>query len=253
MSEKAAKENVSVPDQVLYSRLRESKTVFELVDLSGKVRKNVWLLSYSLPKKILVLSDGSVSLQNVARLDFKGRNAVKFFKEVLPSLPQSTAFSLFEEKIVFIYPYASSPEKWDLLRYYPYFLVLHRATLLKGKKPRKVHEYSVVYKLSLSAFTPFNPYPEDLISEGEPTASHEAGTWREGAKEITKFLLQEFKDRGTKELLITLALKDGREVTGVINKHKLSGFYYVLSEPDNRRKKIFILKHAVEDFWVEEW
>ncbi len=239
-------------DEILYSLLRRSRVVFDLVELSGRVRKKVWLLSYSLPKRVLVLSGGSVSLQDVGRINLTGRSAVKFFKEILPELPPSEGFSFAEGKKFFIYPYAFDWEKWELLKHYPYFLILHRAELLKGRKPRKVHEYSVVFKISLSAFTVFNPYRRDLISDGEPVVPHEAGAWREGAKEITKFMLQEFKNRRVKRLLITLALKDGREITGVINRFRLSGFYYVLSNPDNEKEKIFVMKHAVDDFWVEE-
>jgi hypothetical protein len=32
----------------------------------------------------------------------------------------------------------------------------------------------------------------------------------------------------------------------------LKGFFYTLSDPDNLKAKIFIFKHAVDDFWVEE-
>jgi len=33
-------------DGALFSALKDSKTVFDLVELSGKVRKDVWILSY---------------------------------------------------------------------------------------------------------------------------------------------------------------------------------------------------------------
>ena len=241
----------SVVDGVLYSLLQQSRVTFDLVELSGRVREGVWLLSYSLSNRRLVLSDGPISLQNVGRLKFTGRSAVRFFKEILPELPPSEGFPFAEGKKFFVYPYASSWEEWKLVKYYPYFLVLHRSGLLRDKKPRRIHEYSVVYKLSLSAFTVFGPYPENLIFEGEPVVPHEAGVWRKGAKEIAKFIFQEFKERKEKELLVTLALKDGREITGLLNKFRLSGFYYVLSNPNNEKEKIFIPKHAVDDFWVE--
>ena len=241
-----------VVDSVFYSLLQQSRITFDLVELSGKVRKEVWLLSYSLPNRLLVLSDGTVSLQDLGRFNFTGKDAVKFFKEILPELPPSEGFPFAEGKRFFIYPYAADWEEWELLKYYPYFLVLHRSSLLKGRKPRRVHRYSVVYKILLSAFTFFKPYPEDLVWEGEPVVPHKAGVWREGAKEIAKFIFQEFKDRKSKELLVTFALKDGREVTGLLNKKRLSGFYYVLSNPSNEKEKIFIPKHAVDDFWIEE-
>ena len=251
VSEEDAVSGKSVVDGFLYFLLQQSRVTFNLVELSGRVRGEVWLLSYSLPNRRLVLSDGSVSLQNVGRLKFTGRSAVRFFKEILPELPPSEGFPFAEGKKFFVYPYASSGEEWKLVKYYSYFLVLYKSSLLRGKKPRRIHEYSVVYKLSLSAFTVFGPYPENLIFEGEPVVPHEAGVWRKGAKEIAKFIFQEFKERKEKELLVTLALKDGREITGLLNRFRLSGFYYVLSNPSNEKEKIFIPKHAVDDFWVE--
>ena len=68
------------------------------------------------------------------------------------------------------------------------------------------------------------------------------GVWYEGAKEITKLMAQEFKSRRVRKLLVTLALKDGREITEVINRRKLLGFYYVLSNLDNEKEKVFVLK-----------
>lgn len=74
---------------VFYSLLQRSRVVFDLVEFSRKVRRRVCLLSYFLPKRVLVLSDCSVSLQDVGRVSFAGRNAVKFFKEIFPELPPS--------------------------------------------------------------------------------------------------------------------------------------------------------------------
>ena len=248
-------------DGALFSALKDSKAVFDLVELSGKVRKDVWILSFSIEKRLLMLSEGPVKFQDIARLNFKGRNAVKFFKDVLPELPESVELKAFENKPLFIYPYASLPEKWFLVRACPYFFVFHRSKVLgdrkgrgrRGKKGiRKVHEYSVIYKLSLSLMKPFFLPKEGMISEGEPLASHEAGNWRQGAKEITKFMIDEFKERRTKKLPVVLALKDGREVGGLLTRRNLSGFYYVLLSPQNPKEKIFVFKHAVDDFWVDK-
>ena len=92
-----------------------------------------------------------------------------------------------------------------------------------------------------------------MISVGEPVGPHEAGVWREELKETTKLLLEEFKGRKVSKLLVTVALKDGREITGVMKRRTgFKGFFYTLLDPDNPKAKIFIFKHAVDDFWVEE-
>jgi sRNA-binding regulator protein Hfq len=244
-------------DEPLFSSLKESKTVFDLVELSGKVRKDVWILSYSVEKRLAVLSDGSVKFQDIARLNFKGKNAVKFFKEVLPQIPESPEFKFFEGKPIYIYPYGSPFEKWNLVRACSYFFILHRSKSPKGGKktkgkPKKTHEYSVVYKLSLSAVKPFFPIKKELILEGEPVIPHEAGNWREGAKKISSFMIQEFRDRKTRKIPVVLALKDGREIRGILKNKGLSGFYYVILNPQNPKEKTFVFKHAVDDFWIEE-
>ena len=245
-------------DGALFSALRESRTVFDLKELSGKVRKDVWVLSYSMEKRLLALSEGLVKFQDIARLDFKGRNAVKFFKEVLPKVPDAEEFKVFEGKPFYVYPFASPYERWRLVRACPYFFILHRSVgTLKGKKGKrkklgKMHEYSVVYKLSLSLVVPFAPVRGELITEGEPLGFHQAGIWREEAKQITKFMLDEFMERKVRKLPVVLALKDGREIKGILRRRGLSGFYYVLLNPENVKEKIYVFKHAVDDFWIDE-
>jgi hypothetical protein len=117
---------------------------------------------------------------------------------------------------------------------------------------RKFHYYQLRYKLSLSAYTLFNPYPKELIKEGAPPSPHRAGNWREDARELVSYMKEEFKERGKKELLLTLALKDGREITGVMRKYEgYKDLRFVLNAPQNPIKKIIIFKHAVDDFWLE--
>ena len=66
------------------------------------------------------------------------------------------------------------------------------------------------------------------------------------------YIKEEFKRSGEKELLLTLALKDGREITGVMQKYEgYKKLRFVLKVPQNPIKKIAIFKHAVDDFWVE--
>ena len=81
-------------------------------------------------------------------MNFGGKDAVRFFKEVIPKLPESVCLSSFGGKPVYLYPYAAPPEKWELVKCASYFYVLHKVEFLRGRKTRKVHSYSVVYKLS---------------------------------------------------------------------------------------------------------
>jgi hypothetical protein len=196
-----------------------------------------------------------LAIKRLARLNFKGREAVRFYKEIVPYLPEGGCLGSFVGKTIYVYPYAAPPERWELVRCGPYFFVLHGVEYVKSGagKPRRVHSYSLLFKIATSAYTLFRPYRSELIALGEPLMPHEAGKWREASKEVTWLMLEEFKKRRKRALLVTLALKDGREITGVLRKRGgCSGFYYTLLDPENRREKIFVFKHAVDDFWVEE-
>ena len=214
-----------------------------------------WIIVFSKEKRKLVVSGEVISHSEIESLIFRGKEAVRFFKEVYPFLPPSEALKNFENSPFIIYPYGAPPEKWYLIRMYPYQVILHRSFEKKGPKGRlfKNHVYQLRYKLSLSAYSLYEPYPSALIREGEPVEKHKAGTWREEIKAIEGYLIEEFKERGKGELLITLALKDGREITGLMARGKGRGhFFYVFRNPDKPIQKIFIFKHAVDDFWVEE-
>ncbi|MEO2065330.1 MAG: hypothetical protein ABGX17_02370, partial [Desulfurobacteriaceae bacterium] len=242
----------SFVEKGIYQLLSDKRLSFDLVLLSGRVVRGGWVVKFSEEVRKVVVSGEVFSLSDLASLDFKGREAVRFYREVLLELPPSTELQFFEGKTIYVYPYGALPERWTLLRAYPYQFLLYRAE--KVKMPdgsyRKFHHYQLRYKLSLSAYTFFNPYPEELVSEGEPVAPHRAGSWREDARELVSYMKEEFKERGEKELLLTLALKDGREITGVMRKYEgYKDMCFTLRVPQEPVKKIRVFKHAVDDFW----
>jgi sRNA-binding regulator protein Hfq len=188
-------------------------------------------------------------------LDFTGKESVRFFQKILQKLPQSVRFRRLEGKDIYLYPYNVSAEKWNLVKTYPYQFLLYRKKVVKlpGGKVKNYHHYQLRYKLHLSAFSPVVLYPDNLISKGTPTVPHKPGSWREGCKELIGYIKEEFEMRKKRELLITLALKDGREITGVMKKYDgYRGMEFYLMDPSNKKNKIIVFKHAVEDFWVEE-
>ena len=241
-------------DGVILKVLAGRRLSFDLFLLSGRVVKDAWVAKFSEEKRKVVVSGEVFSFQDLASFNFRGKEAVRFYKEILPELPPSSFLDRFEGKTIYIYPYGASPEKWTLVRAYPYQFLLHRVERVRmpDGSVRKFHSYQFRYKLSLSAYTFFNPYPEELIKEGEPVGPHRAGNWREDARELVSYIKEEFKRSGEKELLLTLALKDGREITGVMQKYEgYKKLRFVLKVPQNPIKKIAIFKHAVDDFWME--
>jgi hypothetical protein len=242
-------------DRALYERLVDRRMVFNLTLAGGRVVKDAWVAKYSLDKHKLVVSGEVFSLPDVFVLEFTGREAVRFYKEVLPTLPPSFKLDRFDGKTIWVYPYGGPPEKWTLVRFYPYNLILHRVKTVRRPDGtvKKLHTYQVRYKLSLSGYAFINPYPEELIRQGTPTGRHEASTWVESSLELLAYLKEEFKERGAKELKVTLALKDGREITGLMKKYVgYKGPRYLLIAPDDPVKRMGVFKHAVDDFWLEE-
>ncbi len=241
-------------DGVILKVLAGRRLSFDLSLLSGRAVKGAWVAKFSEEKRRVVVSGEVFSFQDFRSFDFKGREAVRFYKEVLPELPPSSFLDRFEGKTIYIYPYGAPPERWTLVRAYPYQFLLYRAKRVKmpDGSVRRFHYYQLRYKLSLSAYTFFNPYPEELVKEGEPISPHRAGNWREDAGELVRYIKEEFKRSGKKELPLTLALKDGREITGVMQKYEgYKELRFVLRAPQDPVKKIVIFKHAVDDFWLE--
>jgi hypothetical protein len=203
--------------------------------------------------RLLELNKIKVKLWEVNKLEFTGINAVKFFKEILPELPIGISKKNFEGKSIYIYPFGEKGyQKWTLVKEYPYFFILHRKE--KAQKENREgklgvsHIYEVKFKLFISAHTIFSSYPKQLIIERELYDIVEAGAWREWAKEISALLKEEL--RNDKKKVLTFALKDGREITGVFEKKRSCvSFCYRLFDPEDRKKGISIYKHVIDDSW----
>jgi uncharacterized protein Veg len=236
-----------------FSLLKETKTPFNIkVGLFKSSRNNVIILDFSTSEKKLLISGGETfKFQEINELTFSGKNAVKFYKEILPHLPESND-TFLDDKNISIYPFGEKGFlKAKLIKSYPYFFLLH-IKQKKGKSSKATHTYKAKYKVFTSAFSPFNPYPQTLIKEtGEIYDQVKPGSWREEAKEIGK-LLKEIIQDSKEGKIITLALKDGREITGFFN-HKKSWKPYLYSLYNPKGKEVIhIFKHAIDDIWEAE-
>jgi hypothetical protein len=247
-------------DEEVFQLLKDKRVFFDLyVGLDRKV-SCARIVDFSISDRTVEFNSLKVNVWDINRLEFTGTNAVKFFKEVLPELPDTPliGMKLFEGKTVNIYPFGERGyQRWILVKEYPYFFVLYRKQEIgsKGrKKGRKVkskvvHTYAIKYKLFTSAYAPFFPYPKELISEDvELYDMVQGGRWRNEFKSVVDMLREEMK--GVREKLITFALKDGREITGLFRKDKSYIRYcYRLFSPKDENRSITIYKHAIDDFW----
>ena len=236
-----------------FSFLKETKTPFNLrIGLSRNIRSNVIILDFSTSEKKLLISGGKTfKFQEINEITFSGRSAVKFYKEILPNLPESED-TFLDDKNIFIYPFGEKGLlKAKLIKSYPYFFLLY-LKLKENKSPKAIHVYKAKYKVFTSAFAPFNPYPQNLIKESGEIYDHvKPGAWREDAKEIGKIILETVREKKEGKVL-TFALKDGKEITGFFNRRKSwKPYRYSLYNPEGK-EVIHIFKHAIDDIWEAE-
>lgn len=244
---------LSFYSESFFSLLKETKTPFNIrIGLSRNFRNNVIVLDFSTSEKKLLISGGETfKFQEINEMTFSGRNAVKFYKEILPHLPESDD-TFLDDKNIFIYPFGEKGFlKAKLIKSYPHFFLLHLKQK-KGKSSKAIHVYKAKYKVFTSAFAPFNPYPQNLIKETGEIYDHvKPGAWREDAKEIGKIILETVREKKEGKVL-TFALKDGREITGFFNRKKSwKPYRYSLYKPGGK-EVIHIFKHAIDDIWEAE-
>jgi len=241
-------------DEKIFPLLKESKIQFNLRIGLKTERRNVTLLDFFIPERKIVISGGEVvKLPEINEITFQGINAVKFYKELLPLFPASyEECSFFENKNLYIYPFGEKGFfQGKALKIYPYFFLLHITKKSRNSK-KPTHIYKLKYKVFISAFSTYKPYPKELIEEtGKIYDRVKPGSWREEAQEIGKLLKEILKDSKEGKVL-TFALKDGREITGFFNRKKSWRPYrYPIYNPKGKQT-IYIFKHAIDDLWEAE-
>ena len=242
----------SLPDKSLFNFLHQLQIPFTIRIGLDKKESNIRLIAYSIANREIILSNlEEVRLSNINQIEISGKNSINFFKKVIPNLPNSNELQQFEGKRIIIYPFGKRGYiKAHLIKTYPYFFILHTESIKRlGKRMKRLHSYIIKYKLFVSAYSLFRPYPDDLIEEGTPYDTIKAGKWREEFTEITGYLKEILSKEKSK--LLTFALKDGREITGVFEKHRSMNnpFSYRVFNPDNPKESITIFKHAIDDLW----
>ena len=242
----------SLPDKSLFNFLYQLKIPFTIRIGLDKKESNIRLIAYSIANREIILSNlEEVRLSDINQIEISGKNSINFFKKVIPNLPNSNELQQFEGKRIIIYPFGKRGYiKAHLIKTYPYFFILHTESIKRlGKRTKRLHSYIIKYKLFVSAYSLFRPYPDDLIEEGTPYDTVKAGKWREEFTEITGYLKEILNKEKSK--LLTFALKDGREITGVFEKHRSMNnpFSYRVFNPDNPKESITIFKHAIDDLW----
>jgi hypothetical protein len=148
-------------ERVIYQVFFDKRSGFDLTPRSGRVVRGGWVAKFLEEKRKVVVSGEVFSLSDLAVLGFRGKEVVRFCRSVLPEFPPSTYLDRFESKTIYVYPYGAPPEEWILVRAYPYQFLLHwvERVEIPDDSIRNFHSYQFRYKLSLSAYTLFKPYP----------------------------------------------------------------------------------------------
>ena len=235
-------------DKIVFNFIKNKNLKFNLTTLEGETYKNLKLIDYSIEYKVILTTEAKrFHLKEIYKLSIFIKNFKSIKKEIEKSFPSSSKLSVWEGKKVYVYPYAKPPMDYTLLRYYPYSLLLLR-------KLKTGFTLDIVYKLGLSAFAFLKPYPKEFIKEDKPTQKHKSKMWSRAAICIKESLRREFRAKQTDKLLITFALRDGREITGYYFKNMLycNFEYFTVVCPKNKRGSIRLFPHAIEDFLLEE-
>jgi hypothetical protein len=224
--------------ELFWSLLSAERVSFTLKLRLDRIRKNVSVKYVNWKTKKLVLNTGeSFPLADINTLGFIGENAKDFRKKILPDLKEYGSYFKFAEgKEVLFYPFGEKKIlKTTLLKEYPYFFILE-----------KERNFIVKSKNFISAFA-LEHYP--LISGNIEVYEFPSTSWRDTRKELLGYL----REISKKKKKVTLALKDGREISGYISKASLTYGYFNIRLFDSLERRISITTfwHAVDDLWED--
>jgi hypothetical protein len=195
--------------------------------------------------KMVILNSGErLPVTSINSIRIFGKHAEEFSRFIKPmaSLEENKNITHFLNKRIFIYPHGEKKYYGKLLGFFPYLTVL---------KLNKIVE--IKFHIYISAFSFLKPYwftKENL--EANPVAP---GSWRKDWKELRRLLKGSLPRK--KGRTITFVLRDGREITGFLFRKDLFKDKWKLriKAPENLESSsptMFIMKHAIEDFWEEE-
>jgi len=234
----ARKKQVELLNSLFWDLLSTERISFTLKLRLDRVRKNVSVKYVNWRSRKVVFNTGeSFLLTDINTLEFTGENAKNFREKVLPNLKDfSSYFKFAEGKEVLLYPFGEKEIlRVTLLKEYPHFFVLERD-----------RNFIVKSKNFISAFA-LKSYP--LINEDIEIYEFPSPSWRNTRKELLGYL----REISKKKKKVTLALKDGREITGYISKASLTYGYFNIKLFDSLERKNFIVVfwHAIDDLWEE--
>jgi len=232
------KERAELVTKLFWNLLLIERIRFDMKLKLDRVRKGISIRSFNWRAKKVVLNTGeSFLLADINTLEFTGENAGNFRKKILPNLGEYSGYFKFAEgKEVLLYPFGEEEIlKATMLKEYPYFFILE-----------KDENFIVKSKGFVSVFA-LRPYP--LINGNIEVYEFPTPEWRKTRKEFVGYLKEIFRENPRPK--ITFALKDGREITGYVQKRRaLSGYFYILLS-DGKKNLATIFWHAVDDLWEE--
>ena len=220
-------------ENFLLRGIAELRLPFDVSIGLGRVKRNIRIRDVDVDRRQLVLSDRTVvKFPDIKALRFR-KGVGKRFLSLLPEPFRKTRFE------VFLYPHSKSAVE----RFYWHGPLVHYLVLSN-------QESIVMYaKLYITAFSFVRPYPEHLIFGDVQSVPVIPGKWREDFREIRHLILKSLKS----PVSCTFVMRDGREFTGIpsLKDFRRNSYTLRLFLPDkgNSSHKVFLLAHAIEDFW----
>jgi len=239
----------SLVDKILFDSLYQLQIPITIKVGLRRQESNVRVIAYYINNRKVILSNlKEIDFSDINQIEITGKHSIDFFRKVIPKLPSDEELQPFRNKKIVIYPFGERKYiKARLMKVHPYFFILGLGKFINRVKD--YHKIIIKYKLFISAYTFFSPYPQSYIKENTLYDTVKAGKWREDFKEIRQYLKELLGME--KRRFITFALKDGKEITGIFEKGRSSNipFCYRLFNPDNIKEGITIFKHAIDDLW----
>ncbi len=221
-------------DEFIYKTIiREGKPVSIFIE--GRLLKGVRITDVDPEKKEIYVNGllRPIEIERISRIFLDRKTGEKIVNGYSSTIH---FFDRFKGKDLFIDMY----ENLKLKQIRTKFLSMFKYQIVTQGKDN----IGLMYKIHMSSFGFFKPYPEKLIEYTKDKESWKAGDWRKEFEMIREIFDEEMEEG--KEYIVYLALKDGRNIKGITKK----GFIFESLTrlfSTSRKESIFILNHTVAD------
>ena len=224
-------------DVIVYNFLIKNKIPIDLISRNTKA-KDIKIIAVNSNKKYILLSNKKVvPIKDIKQIFIKNKKVGEYLINNLDStIDYFKSFKGSSIIMDYILEDLSIKKIYGKLK-----SILKYQIAIETSK-----SINLVYKIALSSFSFIRPYPEQLIEYTDDKEKWEAGKWREYFKDIREILNEEITEKD-KFYKIYIALKDGRNIKGLIRHRDRFESTIRIYANTSLRESIFIFNHAIAD------